>query len=314
MDLLWGWLSRSLLYRTFDIFKSPRRQRLSKTDYVSAFSSTNPIPYYASTVDLPATLPNITEIKSSKQIFNGKSDVKVLAVGDHFVVKYGKRLSLEEGRMMLFMQQHTQVPVPRVFAIYHDDGMNFIVMERIHGHTLQETWHTFDDQRKKKLVTQIKEYLGQMRRIGSPGGYCSLNQQPLLHSIFWTPSHDCDGPFDTEAEFNNAMVRKCRASEALNMKADYYQQVLPNVLKDHAPILTHGDIQKKNIMIRTGSAADIVFVDWESAGWYPSYWEYANTVFASWFESDWFRWVDEFLEPFPNEYAWFAMLAQEIGY
>ena len=60
-------------------------------------------------------------------------------------------------------------------------------------------------------------------------------------------------------------------------------------------------------MIRTGSAGDIVFLDWESAGWY------LNNIFASWFESDWFRWVDEFLEPFPNEYAWFAMLAQEIG-
>lgn len=58
-------------------------------------------------------------------------------------------------------------------------------------------------------------------------------------------------------------------------------------------------------MIRTGSAGDIVFLDWESAGWYP---------FASCFETDWFRGVDEFLEPFPNELAWYAILAQEIGY
>lgn len=101
--------------------------------------------------------------------------------------------------------------------------MDFIVMERIHGHTLQETWHTFGDHEKRNIVTQKKDYLRQMRKIHSPGGYCSLNRQPLLHSIFWTPSHDCDGPFDTEVEFNDAMVRKCRASEALNMKANYDQ-------------------------------------------------------------------------------------------
>ena len=38
------------------------------------------------------------------------------------------------------------------------------------------------------------------------------------------------------------------------------------------------------------------------------------TILASWFEDDWFRWVHHFLQPFPNEYAWYAMLAQQIGY
>lgn len=216
---------------------------------------------------------------------------------------------------MLFIQQRTHVPVPRVFALYREsDERSFIVMERIHGHTLDEIWHTFDDRKKMMIAIQLKGYIGQLRRVESPNGYCSLDDKPLLDEIFWTPSHDCDGPFNTEAELNDAMVRKCRASEALMCKADFYQLVLPDVLRGHPPVLTHGDIQTKNIMIRTGSPVKIVILDWEVSGWYPSYWEYATAIFAGWFVNDWYRWVDKFLDPFPNEYAWFAMLAQEIGY
>ena len=281
----------------------------------TALSLTTPVsvPYYAPAIDLPAPLPTAAEIESSDQILKDEA-MKVVAVGTHFVVKYGKWLSLEEGRMMVFIQQRTRVPVPRVFALYHDDGMNFIVMERIHGLTLQATWHTFGDQEKREIISQLKGYVEQIRSIRSPAGYCSLQNGPLLHPMFESSSDHYNGPFDSEVKLNDALVRKCRASEALNKKAEYYERVLPKVLVGHPPVLTHGDIQKKNSMIRTGSTVDIVLLDWESAGWYPSYWEYANTIFASWFEGDWFRWVDEFLEPFPNEYAWYAMLAQEIGY
>ena len=281
----------------------------------AALSLTSPIsvPYYAPTSDLPAPLPTTAEIESSAQILKNGA-VKVVAVGTHFVVKYGKRLNLEEGRMMVFVQQNTRVPVPQVFALYQQDGKNFIVMQKVHGQTLQATWHTFGDRKKREIISQLKGYVEQIRKIQSPADYCSLGKQSLLHPIFASPSDDYNGPFDSEAELNDALIRKCSASEALNKKAEYYERVIPKVFVGHPPVLTHADLQKKNIMIRTGSTVDIVLLDWESAGWYPSYWEYANTIFASWFEDDWFRWVDDFLEPFPNEYAWYAMLAQEIGY
>ena len=99
MDFLRSWLERSLVYRSFGIFKSPWRQCLSKTNNVAAFSTTThiSIPYDASAIDLPATLPTITEIKSYKQIFNDKSAVKAVAVGPHFIVINGKSFILEEG-------------------------------------------------------------------------------------------------------------------------------------------------------------------------------------------------------------------------
>ncbi|EXJ82297.1 hypothetical protein A1O3_06110 [Capronia epimyces CBS 606.96] len=303
------------LFNTLDL--QWRKTGMLETLLPQSSSLTIPsAPYYAPVVDLPAPLPTTAEIESSGEYMRDETyATKVVAVGPHFVAKYGKWLNLEEGRMMMFIRQQTRVPVPRVYALYHDNGHNFIVMERIHGHTLKETWDTFDDPKKREIITHLKEYLREIRNVESPAAYCSLDKGPLLHSIFRPSNNFCDnGPFDTEAEFNDAMIRKCCASEALNNKGEFYQRVLPQVLHGHAPVLTHGDIQKKNIMIRPGPTVDIVLLDWESAGWYPTYWEYSNTIFASWFENDWYRWVDDFLEPFPHEYAWFAMLEQEIGW
>ncbi|OQV10784.1 hypothetical protein CLAIMM_14726 [Cladophialophora immunda] len=189
-----------------------------------------------------------------------------------------------------------------------------MVMEKFNGQTLQARWHTWSDREKQEIISQLKGYVEQMRKLQSPAGYRSLGKRPLRHPVFASSSDDYNGPFDSNTKPNDALVRKCRASEALNKKAEYYEQALPRVLVGHPPVLTHGDLQKKNIMIRTGPNVDIILLDWESAGWYPSYyWEYDNMVFASWFEDDWYRWVRRFLKPFPNEYAWDAMLAQEIG-
>ena len=62
---------------------------------------------------------------------------------------------------------------------------------------------------------------------------------------------------------------------------------------------SHSDFQQKNIIVREIPSGDkntsseethvVSIVDWEVAGWYPSYWEYAAVFFA-------FKWEDGWLE------------------
>ena len=61
-------------------------------------------------------------------------------------------------------------------------------------------------------------------------------------------------------------------------KARCHRRVFPLALHDHASVFTHGDFQRKNILI--GDDSNLVLVDWESAGWYQSYWEYAIAMFT----------------------------------
>ncbi len=42
-------------------------------------------------------------------------------------------------------------------------------------------------------------------------------------------------------------------------------------------VSTHGDIAPRNILVdESGRITGII--DWELAGWYPEYWEYANIM------------------------------------
>lgn len=114
-------------------------------------------------------------------------------------------------------------------------------------------------------------------------------------------------------------------------KAGYYTRTFKEILQNHPPVFSHGDFQLKNVMIRISSnpsmdqentqentdkaspELDVVIIDWEFAGWYPSYWEYARTIFAcgGW-EDDWSVWVDGILETFRNEYVWTNMFLSEL--
>lgn len=71
-------------------------------------------------------------------------------------------------------------------------------------------------------------------------------------------------------------------------KADFYERSLSRALSDHPPTFSHSDVQRKNILVREIPAKfpsqekdyELSIIDWEEAGRYPSYWEYAAVAIA----------------------------------
>lgn len=62
--------------------------------------------------------------------------------------------------------------------------------------------------------------------------------------------------------------------------------------------LTHGDLNRRNIIVPSASPARVVIVDWQQSGWYPDYWEYCKAVFTCWYEDEWRKYyIDKFLQP-----------------
>jgi len=61
-------------------------------------------------------------------------------------------------------------------------------------------------------------------------------------------------------------------------------------------------------------AADlrVSLVDWEKAGWYPSYWEYCAASWAFRFDDDWSEYLEKVLDPWPTEYAWLHIIRNEL--
>lgn len=274
------------------------------------------IPYFSPADSLPAPLPSAEEVEAQADL--GPKHVPgqhVVRVGEHFVVKYGWLVRPIEGENMLYISDKTSIPVPRVYAIYQKEDAErrtctYIVMEHIDGQTLNERWSTLDFEAKAAIASQLRGFLDQLRRLPSPDSFGSLDNRPLYDALFLTEEEqpEINGPFKTEAEIAEALVLKLEREDD-NFpaeRASYYRHILPSVLRgDGKPRFTHADLQTKNIMLRPDST--LVILDWQMAGWYPRYWEYAAAIFGcGWWADDFHAWAPKFLDEYPNEYLWLA--------
>jgi Phosphotransferase enzyme family len=271
---------------------------------------------------LPRPLPTLDEIESSGYILNESGGSKVVVVGP-YVVKFGHQVDLAEGENMLFVAQNTSVPVPRVYALFRDSQgeKSYIIMERIMANTLQSEWPSLSNTQREAITSKLGLLLKELRSLPSPGGYCSLGNRPLQEAIFWTgsPSEKFNGPFRTEEEFNKAIVQMYIYNNGSTNKAEFYKQTLSSIFRDHPPIFTHGDFQRKNILLRsvgdTENDVDLIFLDWEFSGWYPAHWEHFKALLAcgGW-KDDWGLRVNRIFEPdlYLTEWVWMRMLVLEL--
>ncbi|RHZ51858.1 hypothetical protein CDV55_102957 [Aspergillus turcosus] len=225
------------------------------------------LPYYA--VDLPCQLPTEAEIDEAPDIAEKYGGRRVVAIEPHFVVKFGMGIELLEGENVIFVRENTSIRVPRVYALYTstNTGKKYIVMERI--------------AEKQSVVSTLRRYFDELRQFPSPAHYGSLGERPLLDGMFWTPEPEpaINGPFTSNEDLIEAMAKKRTLYSGPPIRADFLRKCLPRVLRDQRPTFTHGDFQRKNIMlqVKEGDAGDdsaelqVVVLDWEKSGWYPAY-------------------------------------------
>jgi len=286
------------------------------------------LPFYADAATLPAELPSIDEIQASPEVFLDYGSRKVVGVGQHFIVKFGPQVDITEGEVLFFLQRSTSIRAPKLYALFKDPSnpnKNFIIMERIPGKTLEAEWDFMDQRAKNSIATKLRALFEEIKRLPSPGSYCNLMRGPLLDNLFWTDnrSESIDGPFETEEDLNYALVKKASYNNLPTERVAYYRRHLPHVLRGHPPIFTHGDFQKKNVIVCPTSNLnndnnespeyEVVLIDWEFAGWYPCYWEYSRAIYScgTWTD-DWGSWVDKILDPFPNESVWMGVIIREL--
>ncbi|EGE00914.1 hypothetical protein TESG_08202 [Trichophyton tonsurans CBS 112818] len=221
------------------------------------------LPYFCGTDGLPAPLPTTDEIMTSTTLLKDRLGQKMVRVGQHFVVKYG-----------------------------HGTG-------EVEGHNLL-----------------LKDMFDGMHSLPSPGFYGSIVKGYMPRHLFY--SHPADqsisGPFLHENEVNNAIAGKLRSifthNKKYNYKSDFYERHLSRVLSGHRAVFSHSDIYRKNIMIHkthrhTPEKCDyiVALVDWEYAGWYPSYWDYEISFTHFHWDDDWPERFESFLEPWLAEVA-----------
>ncbi|KAI1420745.1 kinase-like domain-containing protein [Xylaria sp. FL1777] len=271
---------------------------------------------------LPDHLPSVDEIESSPHVLKRLDSTRcVVRVREHFVVKYGCEVDPAQGQNMIFARRYLNNLVPRVLAIYQKTGpmlstITYIVMEYFHGRQLDEAWSTLDNLKRLQVVNVLRDALQLIRSIPPPNYFGGLEMTQLIDDIFYTmhPTPAKNGPFKTEKELVHGMILCYRdqIGHRLGHRADYFSRVLPQFLKGNGkPVFTHGDLQRKNIMI--GSRGEIAILDWDLAGWYPVWWEYAiMTEGCGNWKDDWHEYIPKILDEYPNQYAWSHALRVEM--
>ncbi|KAK4499339.1 hypothetical protein PRZ48_009852 [Zasmidium cellare] len=248
-----------------------------------------PLPYYAngSTVNLPTP----AEIRACTNVLDNHRGVgRVLAVNDQVVVKFG---SIAEGQALIYLERHVpDVPAPRLYAMYYDEGQVFLVMERVKGVQLEGVWEGLSDGEKDSIVEQLRRIFARLRQVECPwpGFLGGVDGGGVRHGLFVDQRRDEHllhlGPFSDEAAFVEALTANYRVQVENNghpdVRARFYERHLGDVLRGHRTVLTHGDLHRRNIIVsekarseRAGDRSfDVILVDWESAGWLPDFWEY----------------------------------------
>ncbi|UZP38526.1 hypothetical protein NXS19_006342 [Fusarium pseudograminearum] len=272
--------------------------------------------------DFPGSLPTPNDIESGKPLSDDRTgSAELVRIRDNFVMKYSPEVKPIEAYNMLYLAKNTSLVVPKVYAIYQGKGecgvITYILMQHIQGKTLKDLWPELDEARKTSIAKTLRASFQQLRQLQHPGYFGDINGGPPLDDLFTrTPAgvNHVTSFIATEEELINSFVRifDLETGAWSNNKAKYYQHVLPTALHSNkAPVFTHNDFQRKNIMVQDDGT--IVIIDWEFSSWLPVYWEYSNAMFAnSGWRDDWDKYLRIILDEYPNEALWICTMKTEM--
>ncbi|KAL9615828.1 MAG: hypothetical protein Q9160_009226 [Pyrenula sp. 1 TL-2023] len=151
-------------------------------------------------------------------------------------------------------------------------------MTRLPGTELGQVYEELSDKDKDASFLQMQLILRTMRKWSRPRDrdrICSVSGTSI-RSVR-VPNHLIP-PCDNEQELNEYLISV--ASGHAFSSQDQYEDKLVRAKRiqamPHRVMFTHGDLKHHNILFHKGHISG--FVDWESAGWYPEYWEFTTAL------------------------------------
>ncbi|KAL1970916.1 hypothetical protein VTN77DRAFT_2750 [Rasamsonia byssochlamydoides] len=160
--------------------------------------------------------------------------------------------------------------------------VNIASHQLVQGETLEKRWDSLTAEQKAAFREQLRSMVVLLRKLKqaqSDQFIGHIARQPLHDVIFIANSCPPAGPFATVRDFHDWFAwLPCRHNPNPPSAVNPMRQGLP----DNADIVfSHGDLHRSNILIAPcpsspGGLSVCAIVDWQQAGWYPEYWEYAK--------------------------------------
>ncbi|KAI0074919.1 kinase-like protein [Panus rudis PR-1116 ss-1] len=190
------------------------------------------------------------------------------------------KVGIERDSEILAMQlvrEQTNIPVPAVRRVFGNEGYRTIVMDYISGKTLDDCWPDLGLWQRVRIIWTIRRYIRQLRHVLPkkaasrplfPGPVASEPQ--ICHGTMFTDYGA--GPFASYEELKAWFVHKLDVNRRIRKHPPESRRV---EFDSSMPlVLTHLDLHTTNIII--GDDGRVWLIDWEYAGFYPQWFEYAS--------------------------------------
>jgi aminoglycoside phosphotransferase len=174
------------------------------------------------------------------------------------------------------LRGRTDIPVPKALDLVSNNQNCYLITSREHGQPISHCIDFLNNTQLEILVGDIQRCLRLMRNLqrdAAKHGTISNKRGEtcygrIIAGIEYDEARgDFVGPFHSESEFNKLL-------QNVN---------IPDVIhrSDHRIVFTHGDINMRNILVDEKSGRLSGIVDWETAGWYPDYWECTKAYYIT---------------------------------
>ncbi|KAF2017863.1 kinase-like protein [Aaosphaeria arxii CBS 175.79] len=160
-----------------------------------------------------------------------------------------------------------------------------ILMTRLPGAALGDVHKELPPEQLQTICSELRTMLETMREWKHPQGgqrVCSISGTSIVSAR--VPDHII-GPCESESDFNKQLLAPARPGRK-NSK-EKFARVKKLHAMQHSIVFTHGDLKHHNLLVHDGHVPG--FIDWESAGWCPEYWEFTTALK---FCSEDFWWYD----------------------
>ncbi|KAI1101375.1 kinase-like protein [Jackrogersella minutella] len=248
----------------------------------------------------------LLSLKTARWFSKYKFTGRLQPISKRLIVKTGWTVHLTEAATMQFVAKNTSIPVPRVYCSFVFRNRAYIVMDRIEGVALGNVWAKLSEADRESILAQLRRMLQELRAIQPPPG---TGVESCVGGSLCDPrmSRSCPrfGPFKTIEDFHSWLRGGLKPEDMPDDLTDREEQDW-KVFKEMAvrqdrpwpaPVFTHADLNPFNILVRGSQVVGII--DWETAGWYPSYWDYTSACYL--LIPAWQDVVPKFLDPFPEE-------------
>lgn len=179
-----------------------------------------------------------------------------------------------EYQALQLIGKHTSIPAYKVIAVYHRPEGKIVEYEGVKGTSLESCWSTLSMEKKKRIISDMGRFIDQLRKMAAPKHFV-IGDSTMGATRDPRFGPGAVGPFYTLDAFHDFLRRGHSPKEFRGECVEKVHEEKPKSDTPYVLKFTHANLSPRNILVDEAGRV-CALIGWESAGWYPEYWEYVQ--------------------------------------